>query len=120
MRISDWSSDVCSSDLAAGARRHDDDLRRQEDRLRNRVGDEDDGLAGALPEAQKLLVEVVAGDLVEGAEGLVHQQQLGLERQRASDGDALLHAAGKLPGKFLLEALEVNQVEVARRPFAAL
>src|SRR3546814_16439563 len=93
MRVSDWSSDVCSPIY--------------------------DGLAGALPEAQKLLVEVVAGDLVEGAERLVHQQQLGLERQRAGDGDALLHAAGKLPGKFLLEALEVHQVEVARRPFFA-
>src|SRR3546814_3109402 len=28
MRISDWSSDVCSSDLAAVARRHDRSIRR--------------------------------------------------------------------------------------------
>src|SRR3546814_20349805 len=89
MRISDWSSDVCSSDLA-------------------------------LPEPQELLVQVVAGDLVERPERLVHQEEIGLEAERAGDRDALLHAARELPGKLLLEAAEVHQLQVARRPVAAL
>src|SRR5207237_1243082 len=61
-------------DDAAGPRAHHHDLARQEHRLGDRVGDEDHGLAGLLPQPQQLLVEVVAGDLVERAERLVHQQ----------------------------------------------
>ena len=52
-----------------------------------------------VPEPQQLLVELVADDLVERAEGLVHQQQVGVEGQRAGDRGALLHAARELPGK---------------------
>src|SRR3546814_12491266 len=37
-----------------------------------------------------------------------------------SDRDALLHAARELPGKLLLEAAAVHQLQVARRPVAAL
>src|SRR3546814_9707422 len=70
-------------DDAPRPRRHDDDARRQEHRLGNRVGNEDDRLAGALPEPQELLVQVVAGDLVERPERLVHQEEIGLEAERA-------------------------------------
>ena len=72
------------------------------------------------PELQQLLVELVAHDLVERAERLVHQQQLRLERQRAGDRGALLHAARELPGILALEALEIDQREVARRALAPL
>src|SRR5207248_2054936 len=65
-------------DDAAGPRAHHHDLARQEHRLGDRVGDEDHGLAGLFPQPQQLLVEVVAGNLVERAERLVHHQQLGL------------------------------------------
>ncbi len=61
-------------------------------------------LLRALPEPQQLLVQLVAGDLVERAERLVHQQELGLEAERARDRDALLHAARQLPGELALEA----------------
>ena len=37
------------------------------------------------PQPQQLLVELVAHDLVERAERLVHQQQLRIEGQRAGD-----------------------------------
>ena len=97
----------------ARPRRHHDDARRQIDRLGDRMGDEADRLVGARPQFQQLLVEVVAHDLVERAERLVHQQQVGVEGQRAGDRGALLHAARQLPGIFLLEARQVDEVERA-------
>ena len=75
--------------------------------------DEADRLFGARPQFQQLLVEVVAHDLVERAERLVHQQQVGIEGERPGDRCALLHAARKLPGIFLLEARQVDEVERA-------
>ena len=64
-------------DDASGPGRHDDDAARQERRLGDRMGDEDDRLLGLLPEPEELFVEMVAGDLVQGAERLVHQQKPG-------------------------------------------
>ena len=46
-----------------------------------------------------------------GAERLVHQQDLGLERERARDRDALLHAAGELVGVAIRGRLETGQLE---------
>jgi hypothetical protein len=69
------------------------------------------------PQFQKLLVELVADDFIERAERLVHQQQLGIEGQRARDRHALLHAARQLPGKLLLETAKVHEVEIALHPF---
>ena len=66
-----------------------------------------------VPQPQQLLIEHVAHDLVERAERLVHQQQVGIERQRARDRGALLHAARQLPGKLVAEAGEVDEFEPA-------
>ena len=96
---------------AAGPRRHDDDPGAEIDGLGDRVGDEDDGLAGAAPEPVELVVEMIAGDLVEGAEGLVHEQEGGVEGERAGNRHPLLHAAGELPGIFPLEAGEAHDLE---------
>ena len=56
---------------------------------------------GALPEPQQLEVEPLAGQRVEGAERLVEQQDLRLERERAGEGDALAGPARQLgrPGR---------------------
>ena len=74
--------------------------------------DEHDGAFLALPQAQQLLVEPVARDLVERAERLVHHQELGLEAERARDRDALLHAARQLPRVLGLEAGQADALEV--------
>ena len=50
-------------------------------------------------------------DLVQGAERLVHQQQRGVEGQRAGDGDALLHAAGELVRVVVAEVREARQLQ---------
>src|SRR5580698_11359648 len=101
-------------------RRHDDDLGRQEHRLGDGVGDEHDRFAGLIPQSKQLLVEMIAHDLVESAERLVHQQQRRLEGQSARDRRALLHAAGKLPRIFALEAGQIDELEILRDALAAL
>ena len=52
--------------------------------------------AGARPDLQQLVLQLLARERVERAERLVHQQDVGLVREHARDRDALLHAARKL------------------------
>ena len=57
------------------------------------MSDEDDGLAALAPDALQLEVHVLAGQRIERAEGLVHQDELGVVQQGSRDRGALLHAA---------------------------
>ncbi len=75
-----------------GSWRHDDHPGRKKYRLRDRVRDKNDGFLCLAPKFQQLLVEVIPGDLIQGAERLIHQQQFGLNAERPSDGDTLLHS----------------------------
>src|SRR5262245_374652 len=102
-------------DNPAGSRAHHHDLRGQEDGLGDRMGHEDDGLLRFGPELEQFPVQFVTDDLVERSEGLVHQQELGIEGQGPGDRGALLHAARELPRKFSLEAFEPDEFEVAPR-----
>src|SRR3546814_5179029 len=52
MRISDWSSDVCSSDLSAGRRRVDKDHIKQEREQELHVGTTSSGHSVTLPPAK--------------------------------------------------------------------
>ena len=45
---------------------------------------------------RELVLQLGAGQRVEGGERLVEQEDLGLHRQRPGNRDALAHAAGKL------------------------
>ena len=74
----------------------DDDALAETHRLVDVVGDHEDGLAGRRVDADHLGLQRVAGDGVEGAEGLVHQQDVGVCGERAGKADALLLAAGEL------------------------
>jgi hypothetical protein len=94
-------------------RGHDDDAVGEEHRLRDRVGDEDDGLARLAPDAEELDVHELAGHGVERAERLVHQQQRRVVDERAGQRHALAHAARQLVGVLVLEALEAGQLEQA-------
>ncbi|MNL86796.1 hypothetical protein D3C87_2156590 [compost metagenome] len=58
------------------------------------------------------MLQAYAGEGVEGAEGFVEEQDLGLIDQRAGDGGALRHAAGKLMRVGVFEAFEVDQGDV--------
>ena len=56
-------------------------------------------------------VHLLAGEGVERAERLVHQQHRGLEGKRPHERGALLHAAGKLAREAAAETLEADAVE---------
>src|SRR3546814_15243388 len=115
MRISDWSSDVCSSDLA-GPRRHHDYAVGQKDSLLDGMRYEDDCLAFAVPDSQQLRLQQVAGLNVECAVGFIHQQRVRLNRQGPRDADTLLHAAAELVWIRMFEARQADQVDVVARP----
>src|SRR3546814_9976760 len=81
MRISDWSSDVCSSDLEIAYHRH-------------LVGDEDDGEAELAVDVAEQRQDLPRRLRIERRGRLVAEQDGGLRRQRAGDADALLLPAG--------------------------
>ena len=60
------------------------------------VGDEDDGLVQLVLEPQELALQPLAGDRVDRAERLVHEQDRRVRRQRPRHADPLSLAAGEL------------------------
>ena len=59
---------------------------------------EHDGDARLVKDATQLVLELLAGDLVHGTEGLVHEQDVRRGRQRPRDAHALLLATRQLRG----------------------
>ena len=92
----------------------------QKHRLVDLVGDEQHGLAALLPDAQQLGLHDLARLRVERGERLVHQQHVGIDRERAGEIDALAHAAGKLARIIVLEAAEADELEQVERALALL
>ena len=90
--------------------REDHHLLAEQRRLGDVVGDEDDrqGALGGEPQPEHRLLKLLAGQRVERGEGLVHQQEVGVEDERAGDGDALPLAAGELRG---IAAAKVGDAE---------
>src|SRR5467141_4061870 len=97
---------------ARGASGEDDDAVAEEYRLLDVVGDEDDGLARALPELDELLLHGFARLRIEGTEGLVHQQHLGIYRQHARKRHTLLHSARQLRGIMVAEVAQIHHLQV--------
>ena len=81
------------------------------DRLVDVVGDEQDGLADLGLEAEELVLEALAVDRVDRAEGLVHQHHRRVRRERPGDADALLLAAREL-GRVAVAHLGVQADQV--------
>jgi hypothetical protein len=57
------------------------------------MGDEENPFARARPDVDKQLLHGFAGHAVEGAERLVHQENVGIGSERARNADALAHAS---------------------------
>jgi hypothetical protein len=68
------------------------------------------------PQLKQLLVQLVPYNFIERPKGFIHQQQLGLNRQRPRNGNPLLHSARQLPRKLLLKTAEVHQFQIALDP----
>ena len=78
------------------------------------VGDEDDGVALRLPDAQQFAAHDEPGDGIERAERLVEQQHVGIDGQRARHFQPLLHAARKLRGIGFFEPYQADHLDVMR------
>ena len=111
--------------ISAGRRRlrdlaavlHDDDLVAEQERLVDVVRHEHDRLAEFALQAQQLLLQLGAHDRVDGAERLVHEQDVRVDREPAGDADALLLAARELARVLVGERpVEPDRVEQLERP----
>ena len=76
------------------------------------VGDEDNRFLARLPDGLDVAVELLAGQRVEGGKGLVHEEDAGIRRQGAGEGDPLFHTPGKLVDIRVGEALEPDELDV--------
>ena len=92
----------------------------QQDRLVDVVGDADGGDLGARPHFHQHFLQLPARQRVEHAEGLVEQQQLRRQRERAREADPLLHAVGQVGGPLVHRVAEADAVEVVVDDVAAL
>ena len=72
------------------------------------VGDQQDGFADAGEQVAQHGLHLGAGEGIERAEGLVHQQDAGIGGEGAGEADALALAAGELPG---IAGAELGEVE---------
>ena len=84
------------------------------------MGDEHHGLGGARQDLGNLALELLARDGVERAERLVQQQDLRVERERAGDADALLHAARQLMRIVVRKAVQADETHEARDALTGL
>ena len=91
------------------------DLVGHEDGLADGVGDQDGRRSGLPPDVQELDVHPLAGDLIQGTERLVEQEDAGVQDERPGDGDALLHAARELGRTRVLETLEADEPDQVQR-----
>ena len=92
---------------------HDQDPVGEDQRFLDVVGHEDDRVSGAAPQVQQQPVQAQARDVVERAEGFVHQEDVGPGREHGGEGDALAHASGELARPGVGEFVETDLLEPA-------
>src|SRR3546814_10087466 len=117
MRISDWSSDVCSSDLevlggsdlAHAPLVHQYQPVGDRQRLLLVVGDEDRGQPEALLERAYLVPDVAPELCIEVRQRLIEEKNVGVDDQGACQRDALLLATGQLARQAIGEMVELDQ-----------
>ena len=78
------------------------------------------GCPGARPDAQEILLQLLARLRIERAERLIHEDEDGLAHQCPRDPDALLHAARELVRIVLREGGEPHEIEEVARLLAPL
>jgi hypothetical protein len=92
----------------------------EKQRLFDRVRDEENHLAAAMPDVEDELLDRFARERIECPERLVHQQELRVGSERPRDADALLHPAGQFVDRALGKILDTDQLELLPRYSAPL
>ncbi|KAG0945926.1 hypothetical protein G6F31_014383 [Rhizopus arrhizus] len=105
-------------DAGIGARAHQQDAVRQQDRFVHVVRDHEYGLAGFLDNAAQLILDGAAGQRVQRTERLVHQHRLGLRDEGARQCGALAHAARHLMGVIVFKAAQADPGQPMARGLA--
>jgi len=77
------------------ARVEESDALAEEKGFADVVGDEDDGFVEAPGEGPEFALKFGTGNRIEGAEGLVHQENRGIGSKSPSDADSLALTAGE-------------------------
>src|ERR1700749_3707216 len=85
---------------------HKRDAVTEHERLSHVMRDKDHGLAQLLLQFHKFMLQLRAGNGIERAEGLVHEQDLRIGGKSAGQADALALSAGKLIGITLRKLIE--------------
>src|SRR3990172_13106910 len=80
------------------------------------MGHEENGGPRLLPDAAEVVVKRIRGDVVESAEGLVHEEDLGAGHEGARDRYSLAHAAGELVGVGAVPLREADEREQVLGP----
>src|SRR5690625_1379597 len=102
------------ADLLDTAFAHDDHAIGKLDSLLLVMGDENGGRAGGLMHAAEPLAQIAPYRRIQRAEGFVQQQDLGLDRQRATQGNTLALPAGKLPRIAIGEMRDLQEMQQFR------
>ena len=106
---------------AARARRHDDQPRRPMNRASSTLWVMKNTILWVLaPDVEDEFLHGLAGQCIQGAERLVHQERVRIGGQRTGEADALLHAARQLVDVAGLEVLQAHQLEVFAGDLAPL
>ena len=90
--------------------RQKDDLVRKIGRFLDAVGDEDDGLLLVSQQLEQLFLKLSARLLVDRRKRLIHQDNVGIDGQRASKPDPLAHTARELVRVTRLETPSIPQL----------
>src|SRR5712664_1795360 len=91
---------------------HKDDPIREKDGLLDVVRDEHNGLMVVLPHARKPLLHLASREIVERAERLIHQDDLGIGGEGSCQGDALRLPSRQLRGILIRVRLEAHPHQV--------
>ena len=108
---------------ASGVGREQKDAVAHQHRLLDVVGHEDDALDRQLavaPELEEVGAQGFRRQHVERRERLVHEQDVGMDDERAGEADALAHAAGKLARIGGFVAVEPDEIDRGERAPADL
>ncbi len=110
------------ADVAGIAPQHNDAVGQQHG-LFNVVRDQKDGLGGhglLGPQFQQLAAQVLSRQHVERGKRLVHEENFGLNHQRAGKAHTLPHAAGEFLGIGGFKSVQAHHVQHLHAAFAAL